>query len=88
MRSDKKEELKEKFIDLYLQGKTMQEIASVYKCNELLKSKVDKRPKEVNNVEEIIQAIVYLTNKIDERKAEYFITKDSIPSFIPSLKPI
>lgn len=62
-------------LDFSSYDRLLKEIASVYKCNELLKSKVDKRPEEVNNVEEIIQAIVYLTNKIDKRKAEYFITK-------------
>lgn len=62
-------------LDFSSYDRLLKEIASVYKCNELLKSKVDKRPEEVNNVEEIIQAIVYLINKIDERKAKYFITK-------------
>ena len=62
-------------LDFSSYDRLLKEIASVYKCNELLKSKVDKRPEEVNNVEEIIQVIVYLTNKIDERNAKYFITK-------------
>ena len=62
-------------LDFSSYDRLLKEIASVYKCGELLKSKVDKGPEEVKNVEEIIQAIVYLTNKIDERKANYFITK-------------
>ena len=53
----------------------LEDISSVYKCRELLKTKVDNKPEKLNSLEEIIQAIIYLTNKIDERQTKYFITK-------------